>query len=186
MKNILKFETLKDLIEEHMTFAKKMFADVGRYSPMVIGYTGNTRVIMSIPFENDSQKEQALKMVTMLFIAKGVKRYTIANEGYLLQTEDQNEYTKLQKEGKRISDHPDSIEVLQTIAVSEIETRMIIYKVNKDKTLELYNDSLEKIGGIFSELLPPKNLSQETVDKAKYVMSQMEQFIKEIPLDEEH
>jgi len=176
MGTLTKLETLEDLINEHMDFAKKCFEDRGEYQPMVIGYSGTSRYVVGLSFENDFEKMMALSFVKMLFIAKGVKRYTIANEGYMLEGSSKEEYDELRESGKRISEHPNHIEVLQTMAISHTESRLIIYKITAEKTLEKFLDDKEMIAaGLFAELLPPDNIPQEIVDAIKFKFAQVEQ-----------
>ena len=186
MNNVTRLETLKNLIEKHMEFAKKMFKETGEYTPMIIGYTGTKRIVIVIPFENEDEKFTNLQFVKLVFLAKGVKRYTIVHEGYMLKTMDTKEYDKLRREGKRICDHPDHIEVLQAIAISEKESRSIIYKINKDKSLELFEDNTDdEISGIFTELLPPKNTPKHIIESAKECLKEMNTEIQEYPYEDD-
>jgi len=160
MGDLLKFESLECLLKEHLAFAKKNFEETGEYTATVIGYTtNNTRIMMPLIFNSDHEKEMILQMMTTVFAAFNVKRYTVANEGYSLRGNSIEEYNKLVKEGKRIKDHPDAIEVLMCTAISYNDTMMHIHEITSDKKLVAVDISGEmKCSGRFAELLPDKNI----------------------------
>lgn len=167
--NVIRLETLDDLIEEHVKSAKEHFETYGEYYPMIIGYFGTQRIVMPILFNNDQEKEQLLRIVTMSFAAYNVTRYTFANEGYMLKSNTaMPEYDKLKSEEKRISDHPDRVECLMCAACSYNDKKMIIYEINEDRSLtksDMRADS--NVSGRFFELLPDPKIPKEVRELIK-------------------
>lgn len=174
-------ETLQNLIDEHMGIAKKIYDENGEVRPMIIGYSHKDRILIPLSFKNNAEKEYKLKVATMIFATNNVVRYTVGYEAWLLQENlDTPEYNRLKKEGLRISDSSLKIEVLMCIAVSRNEVLTVTNKILEDRSLEeFYKDSdFTRADGIFCNLLPPKDLSENDIRNIKMIMNRMMKMVK--------
>lgn len=193
MGTVTKLETLGDLIQEHMEFAKEIYANSGEVSPMLIGYSGDKRIMMPLMFENDDEKEMILKMIGLVCVAHGITRYTVAFEGWSLKGDSKNdsmeEYNRLKKAGLRISDSPMRQEILSCMASSYGERKMIAYNIDeKDRSLtimsETEGDGME-LQGRFFEILPPQKPTSEQRAMAKMMLDASKVSLSEMGGTEE-
>jgi len=192
MGTVTKLETMADLIQEHMEIAKKIYAEDGEVRPMLIGYSGEKRIMMPLMFENEQEKEMLLRMVGMVCIAEGVTRYTVAFEGWSLKGEGEDgmkEYDRLRKAGLRIEDSPMRQEILSCMASSYGERKMIAYNIDeKDRSLtvmsETEGDGMQ-LQGRFFEILPPQKPTAEQRAMAKQILDASKMSLSEMGGTEE-
>lgn len=161
--NELLNSSLEDLMSHHLNVAKMFYEQDKSYEPLVIGYSQNSRVKIPVDFADDESKEMKLRAATICFLANDVTRYTVATEGYSLEGGNVEEYEKLRSEGKRISDHPNCIEILLCIGVSKNESLMRVYKIDpvSRELSEIEKMSEGDASGRFTELIPDVELSEE-------------------------
>lgn len=156
---------IEELVEYHMEIAKSLYNQNKEYKPLVIGYAPDKRIKVPLDFADDYEKEMRLRAITIAFLSHGVTSYTVANEGYSLESKSMEEYDKLRNEGKRISDHPDHVEVLLCIGVSEDKKMMRVYKIDPEtRELSYLSEMSDEAGaaGRFTELLPDMEIPEET------------------------
>jgi len=181
--NVVKLETLQDLRNDHLNFAKQQLIKTGKYDCMAIGYTALSRIVVFLSFQNDEEKEDAFIFTSAVFAAYDVKRYSIGTEAYVLMTQDLKAYEKLCEKGLKIKDHPDSIETLTCIAVSRTESIISCYEIKKDKSLvkiDLKKESPLNGGGRMCKLLPPENISDYKRAELRQMLKGSENF-EEVP-----
>lgn len=168
-----KLETLDDLIEQHTKVVVENFSKDSDTLQVIIGYSGTKRYLLPLNFADDREKEIVLRMVTMLFAAYNVKRYTFATEAYALKLpnneDSEKEYEKLRKEGKRISDHPNSVEILLVGAVSYGDKKLRVFDILKDRS-GLGPSEEGQAAGRFTELLPPQDLPEHVREEARKIL----------------
>lgn len=167
---IVKFETLKDLIESHKDIAINKFKD-GNEFPMIIGYSGTKRYLFPLRFNSNQEKDLILNFITLAFIANGVKRYTFDMVGYSLKLANDKsidkEMSELYKDGKSIKNHPDHIEILMCGAVSEKDRLSVSYEIDSEKNKLIEMGEIGQLQGRFAELLPSPDMPQDLIAEIK-------------------
>lgn len=167
---IVKFETLKDLIEAHKEIAINKFKE-GNEFPMIIGYSGTKRYLFPLMFNSNKEKDLILGFITLAFIANDVKRYTFDMVGYSLKVDkDKNvdeEMKKVYEEGKSIKDHPDHVEILMCGAISQSERLSVSYEVDSENNKLLEMSEIGELQGRFAELLPNPDMPKELINEVK-------------------
>lgn len=156
-------DTLEDLVQEHLNISKDLVEEEDQSLPMAVGYSIDTRYIFPMLFRNDEEKMKMVQVVSLLFAVHGVTRYTFSSEAHMLDGTDDTEYQRLQKEGKRISESPNAIEILICVGVSKTENITETYKIKEGRKLEKFMDdeAITTGKGTFYELLPTDDLTPE-------------------------
>lgn len=167
---IVKFETLKDLIDIHKEIALNKFKE-GNEFPMIVGYSGTKKYLFPLSFSSNKEKDLILGFITLAFIANDIKRYTFDMVGYALKLDKDRsvdeEMGKLNKEGKSIKDHPDHIEILMCGAVSQKERLSVSYEVDTVNNKLVLMDEVGELHGRFAELLPNPDMPQDLIKEVK-------------------
>ena len=117
----------------------------------------------------------------LCYAIHNVERYTISNEAWMLGGEPEAvnpEWERLKKEGLMIADSPLKKEVLMCTAVSRFDKMTQISMIKEDRTLEKKNGDHSKVEGRFTELLPPKGLSDATIEATKVFLKLMTEVFK--------
>jgi len=157
------YESLKDLIEAHNAITLEIFKQDGELLPMIIGYSAKARLLIPVVYGTPHEKDAFFMAVTILFAIHDVNYYTMATEGWVIDTKKYpEENPRLEAENLNVSDSPYRENILMTVAISQTDQKIITYRVLQDRSLEEWHRDVDvtSVGGRMAELLPPKHLTK--------------------------
>jgi hypothetical protein len=172
MGDVLRLETLESLIEEAKNFALSYYKNKGELSPQIVGFTrqNNEKLILMGHFF--PTKNEWLECTKLAFAAYDVDKYYVVSESWMVCQDTKP--ISIPITGS-ISNHPDRVDVITVVAVNRQGSKSIIYKIQADKTLEVFNiphGAQKDFRGTMYELLS-KPLPQSKRDKLKEKFFQM-------------
>jgi hypothetical protein len=164
----------EEFLNHCIELAIKFFKEKGELWPTFIGIKKNGEQLLIIsPWSNDEEKRRAVDVVRLHFVATDVQEYVFMCEAWFKTTQDKD-----WRPTGSLEQEPDRMQALVIVQgwkeEGQINLDSKMFKIHDDKTIDDFSTKDAKaFEGTFTELLPPKQLTEGDIALAKHILKQM-------------